>query len=175
MDTLLAWAPRAGLGHLRGRVDNHGMGATLRPADDAPSQVSIVCKRSGSRYRWVGLGALVAIGLTGALMVARLDSGTLLTRSGRPDLALSDAYGQTLAVLSILWGLLVVASASMAFWLHPRKPAAPAPICRRKRSRRSGSGVGRAIARMDRVLKFELAASVVSIALGASLGAGGLL
>ena len=175
MDTLLAWAHAlAWATYVGGSIT---MEWVLRYAQRTipPSQVSIVCKRSGSRYRWVGLGALVAIGLTGALMVARLDSGTLLTRSGRPDLALSDAYGQTLAVLSILWGLLVVASASMAFWLHPAQARRSRADMSQEEIQAERQRVGRAIARMDRVLKFELAASVVSIALGASLGAGGLL
>lgn len=175
MDTLLAWAHAlAWAVYVGGSIT---MEWVLRYAQRTmpPSQVSIVCKRSGSRYRWVGLGSLCVIGLTGALMVARLDRDTLLARPGHSELALSDAYGQTLAVLAILWMLLVAASASMAFWLHPAQARRSSPEMSQEEIQAERQRVGRAIARMDRVLKFELVASVVSIALGASLSAGGLL
>jgi hypothetical protein len=63
----------------------------------------------------------------------------------------------------------------MAFWLHPAQ---------RKRSRPEMTGdeinaerrrVGRAIKHMDRALKFELAAAVLCIGVGASLQSGGLV
>jgi hypothetical protein len=63
----------------------------------------------------------------------------------------------------------------MAFWLHPAQARRSSPEMSQEEIQAERQRVGRAIARMDRVLKFELVASVVSIALGASLGAGGLL
>jgi len=175
MDTLLAWTHAlAWAVYVGGSIT---MEWVLRYAQRTmpPSQVSIVCKRSGSRYRWVGLAALGAIGLTGALMVARLNGDVLSTRPGRPELSLTDAYGQTLALLSLLWVLLVAASASMAFWLHPAQARRSRPEMSQDEIQVERQRVGRAIARMDHVLKFELVASVISIALGASLNAGGLV
>jgi len=175
MDTLLAWTHAlAWAVYVGGSIT---MEWVLRYAQRTmpPSQVSIVCKRSGSRYRWVGLGALGVAGLTGALLVARIDTGTLLSRPGHPELSLFDPYGQTLATLTVLWALLVAASASMAFSLHPAQSRRSSPEMSQEEIQDERQRVGRAIARMDRVLKFELVASVVSIALGASLRAGGLL
>jgi len=139
-----------------------------------PSQVGVVCKRSGQRYRWFGLVSLAVAGVTGLAMVLRIDDADLAGRTGHPELSLADPYGRTLLLLAVTWALLAAAVGSMAFWLHPaqakRSPAGSTPeAVQRDRER-----VGRAIHRMDRVLKLELLLSIVALFLGASLHAGGV-
>ncbi|MCC6382541.1 MAG: hypothetical protein IT304_08520, partial [Dehalococcoidia bacterium] len=108
------------------------------------------------------------------IMVLRTDDADLAGRLGDPRLSLADPYGRTLLLLAIAWFVLAAAVAAMAFWLHPaqarRSPAEATPeAVQRERER-----VGRAIRQMDRVLKLERAVSLVALALGASLHAGGL-
>jgi uncharacterized membrane protein len=136
-----------------------------------PSQVAVVCKRAGSRYRWFGLAALVAIGVSGLAMALRLDGEGEAARR----LALSDSYGRTFWAGTGIWAMLLAASASMAFWLHPAQARRSRPEMTEAEVRQERARVGVAIRRMDRVLKFELVASLVSLGLGASLRAGGVL
>ena len=140
-----------------------------------PSQVGVVCKNAGMRYRWVALAALAVIGITGAVMLVRTDAASLAARPGSPELSLSDAYGRTMLLLAIMWCVLAAVVALMAFWLHPAQ---------RKRSRPEMSDVeiaaerrrvGQAISRMNHALRFELAVSVIAVGVGASLHTGGLL
>lgn len=140
-----------------------------------PSQVGVVCKNAGMRYRWLALGCLAVIGASGLAMILRVDDGELAGRLGSPELSLSDSYGRTLLLLTIAWGLLAATVAYMAFWLHPAQ---------RKRSRPEMSDgdvaaerqrIGRAIKKMDHALKFELVLSVISVGVGASLHTGGLI
>jgi uncharacterized membrane protein len=175
MDTLLgglhslAWATYVG-GALT-------MDFILRHAQKTmpPSQVGIVCKNAGGRYRWIALGTLLVIGATGLAMVLRTGDGDLADRVGDPRLSLSDAYGQTLLGLTLTWVLALAAVASMAFWLHPAQARRSTPDMTREQIQAERERIGRAIGRMDRVLRFELWLSLVSMALGASLHVGGIL
>lgn len=174
MDTTLGWLHAIGWSVYAGGAIT--MEWVLRYAQRTmpPSQVAVVCKRSGGRYRWFGLVSLLVIGLTGLGMVLRTDDADLAGRVGSPRLSLADPYGRTLLLLAIAWFVLAAAVAAMAFWLHPaqakRSPAEATPeAIQRERER-----VGRAIRLMDRVLKLELAVSLFALALGASLHAGGL-
>jgi hypothetical protein len=139
-----------------------------------PSQVGVVCKNAGMRYRWFALGGLVVIGASGGAMVLRVDSGDLAARAGSPALSLADPYGRTMLLLTAAWLALLATVAWMAFWLHPAQrkrshPGMTEPEIGAERQR-----VGRAIKRMDHALKFELVVSVVALAIGASLHSGGL-
>ena len=139
-----------------------------------PSQVGIVCKQSGMRYRWLALGSLVVIGVTGALMLLSTDDTALAGQAGNPALSLGDPYGRTVLLLSIVWLALFVTVAFMAFWLHPAQrkrshPGMTEPEIAAERQR-----VGRAIKHMDRALRFELVVSVLAVFIGASLHLGGL-
>jgi uncharacterized membrane protein len=139
-----------------------------------PSQVAVVCKHAGSRYRWVGLGALLLIGASGGAMVLRIDDAYLATRPGDPELSLSDAYGRTLLLLAIAWVALLAAVSAMAFWLHPAQSKRSHPGMTSEEIAQERQRVGVAIARMNRVLRFELVLAIVAAGLGASLHAGGL-
>jgi len=139
-----------------------------------PSQVGIVCKNAGTRYRWFALGLLVAIGISGGAMLLRIDGAELAAQNGG-RLSLDDSYGRTLLLLTVGWTALFVTVATMAFWLHPAqrkrsKPDMTAAAIAEERLR-----IGRAIKQMDRALKFELVLSVLCIGVGASLRTGGLI
>jgi uncharacterized membrane protein len=140
-----------------------------------PSQVAVVCKNAGTRYRWFALASLTVTGLTGAAMLLRVDDAGLAGRLGSPALTLSDPYGRTMLLLVIGWLALFAVVSGMAFWLHPAQ---------RKRSRPDMSSdeiaaerlrIGQAIKRMDRALKFELVTAVLCVGVGASLHGGGLV
>ena len=139
-----------------------------------PSQVGVVCKKSGGRYRWVALGALLVIGLTGLIMVLSTSDSDLAGRVGDPRLSLSDSYGRTLLLLTITWLLALAAVSAMAFVLHPAQAKRSKPDMTKDEIQAERERIGRAIKRMDRVLRFELYLSIVSVLLGASLHAGGL-
>lgn len=140
-----------------------------------PSQVGVVCKNAGMRYRWVALAALAVIGLTGGLMLLRTDDATLAAQAGAPELSLSDAYGRTMLLLTAMWTLLTATVAWMAFWLHPAQRKRSRPEMTDAEIAAERQRVGGAIKRMDHALKFELVVSVLAIGVGASLRSGGLL
>jgi hypothetical protein len=139
-----------------------------------PSQVAVVCKKAGQRYRWFGLASLLVVGISGLFMVLRLDSAELAARAGHPELSLTDAYGITLAALAGAWFVLLAAVCAMAFWLHPAQAKRSRPNMAEEEIRRERARIGVAIKRMDRVLRLELAVTVIALALGASLNSGGL-
>src|SRR3970282_1657631 len=100
MDSVPAWAHAAGWAiYVGGAIT---MEFILRYAQKTmpPSQVAVVCKNSGGRYRWFARAALMVIGLTGVLMLLRLSEADLAGRPGDPVLSLSDPYGRTLLLLS---------------------------------------------------------------------------
>lgn len=172
MDTLLAalhavaWAVYVG-----GSVT---MELILRYAQRTmpPSQVGVVCKNAGTRYRWFALASLGVVGITGALMLTRLDDSS---GYGASSLTLSDSYGRTMLLLALCWSLLAATVLAMAFWLHPaqRKRSQPGMSADAIAAERARIGV--AIKRMDRALKFELVLAVVSVGIGATLHTGGLV
>jgi uncharacterized membrane protein len=139
-----------------------------------PSQVGVVCKRAGMRYRWLALGALAVIGVTGALLLLRIDEAELASRPGSPEFSLSDPYGRTLLLLAVAWCALAAVVALMAFWLHPAQRKRSHPGMTDVEIAAERQRVGRAIAHMEKALRFELVLSVVALGMGASLHAGGL-
>lgn len=136
-----------------------------------PSQVGVVCKNAGMRYRWLALGCLIVIAVTGLFMVIRIDGGD----AGAPDVSLSDAYGRTLVLLTAAWLALTGTVAFMAFWLHPAQRKRSLPDNTPEEVAAERQRIGRAIKRMDHALKFELILSVISVGIGASLQYGGLI
>jgi len=140
-----------------------------------PSQVAVVCKNSGGRYRWFALGSLLVVGLTGVLMVLRQDTADLAGRPGDPVLSLSDPYGRTLLLLSAGWLVLATIVASMAFWMHPAQARRSRPDMTEDEIRAERRRVGLAISRMNHLLKTELVLSIAMVAVGATLHQGGLI
>lgn len=140
-----------------------------------PSQVGVVCKNAGMRYRWIALAALTVIGLTGGAMLLRSDSATLAAQPGSPVLSLSDAYGRTMLLLGTMWCCLAATVALMAFWLHPAQRKRSRPEMSDTEIAAERQRIGQAIKRMDHALKFELVVSVLAVGVGASLRRGGLM
>lgn len=174
MDSLLAWAHATGWAvYVGGAIT---MEVILRYAQKTmpPSQVAVVCKNSGGRYRWFALGALMVIGVTGLAMVLRLSDADLAARPGSPALSLSDAYGRTLLLLSVGWVVLAAIVATMAFWMHPAQARRSRPDMTPEEIHAERRRVGVAIARMNRLLKTELYLSIAMVAVGATLQQGGL-
>ncbi|MBI5947309.1 MAG: CopD family protein [Chloroflexi bacterium] len=139
-----------------------------------PSQVAVVCKNAGRRYRWFGLVSVLVIGLSGLFMVLRLDDGELAARAGSPELSLGDSYGQTLLLLTAAWAVLLACVSAMAFWLHPAQAKRSRPHMTEEEVKAERARVGVAIKRMEHVLRLELVVTIVAVALGASLHVGGL-
>jgi uncharacterized membrane protein len=129
-------------------------------------QTGVVCQRAGTRYRWFALASLAVVGVTGLLMTVRLDD---------PELALTESYGRTFWALVALWTVLTIAVALMAFVLHPAQRRRSLPDATEDDVKRERARLGRAIARMEFVLRLELVVSIVAVALGASLEHGGML
>lgn len=139
-----------------------------------PSQVGVVCKNAGTRYRWFALASLSVIGVTGLALLLRLNDGELAARTGSPELSLSDAYGRTMLLLAVGWAALFATVSAMAFWLHPAQRKRSLPGMTAEEIAAERARVGRAITHMDRALKFELIVSVLCIGVAASLPSGGL-
>jgi uncharacterized membrane protein len=140
-----------------------------------PSQVAVVCKNAGGRYRWFALGSLLAIGLTGVLMVIRTSTADLAGRPGDPVLSLNDPYGRTLLLLSVGWLVLMGIVATMAFWMHPAQARRSRPDMTQEEIQAERRRVGRAISRMNHLLRAELVIALAMLAVGASLHQGGLI
>lgn len=139
-----------------------------------PAQIGVVCKRAGSRYRWVALAMLGVIGASGLAMVIDTGDSGLRGRMGEPRLSLGDAYGRTLLLLTVAWAISLSLVSLMAFRLHPAQS-------KRVKVDRTPDEVaaerlrmGRAIHHMELTLRTELLMAFVAVALGASLRAGGL-
>ena len=175
MDALLAWLHTAAWSlHVGGAIT---MEFVLRHAQRTmpPSQVAEVCKNAGMRWRWFALGALLLVGVTVVLLVLRLSEADLAARPGEPRLALDDAYGRTLVYLTAGWVLLIAAVSAMGFWAHPAQRRRSSPEMTREQIQEERRRVGRAIRIMDRILRFELVTGIICVAVGASLGRGGLI
>jgi putative copper export protein len=175
LDTLLSWLHTAAWAIYVGGALTMEWVLRYAQREMPGSQVGIVCKNAGMRYRWLALGCLAVIGITGGWMVLRLDDAELLAREGTPVLSLSDAYGRTLLLLCVSWVLLAATVAFMAFVLHPAQRKRSKPEMTKEEVAAERERVGRAIGRMDKALKFELVLSAISVGLGASLHAGGLI
>ncbi|HEX6032677.1 MAG TPA: hypothetical protein VFY90_14695, partial [Tepidiformaceae bacterium] len=121
-----------------------------------PSQVGVVCKQSGMRYRWLALGALSVIGVTGGLMLVSTNDAELARQAGSPQLSLGDPYGRTMLVLAVAWAVLFATVSLMAFWLHPAQRKRSHPGMTEAEIAAERQRVGRAIKQMDHALKFEL-------------------
>ncbi len=175
MDTLLSWLHTAAWAIYVGGALTMEWVLRYAQREMPGSQVGVVCKNAGMRYRWLALACLVVIGITGGWMLLRLDDAQLLAREGAPVLSLSDPYGRTILLLTVTWALMLATVAGMAFVLHPAQRKRSKPEMTKEEIAAERERVGRAIARMDKALKFELVLSVISVGIGASLHAGGLI
>lgn len=174
MDSFIAWLHAIGwITYAGGPIT---MEWVLRYAQRTmpPSQVAVVCQRAGHRYRWFSLAALTITGATGFALWLRLDTADIISRERHPAMSLADPYGRTLLALVMVWVLLVAMVSLMAFWLHPAQARRSRPGMTHEEIQAERARVGRAIKRMEWVLRSELVLSIVAVGLGASLHAGGL-
>lgn len=159
IDTLLAWTHALGWSfHFGGALV---MELVWRPAQEGmpQSQIGVACQWMGRRYRWLSAGALGVLGLSGAVMAARSDQ----------SLSLGHAYGRTLALLVVLWVALGAVLTVLALSAHPGLHARMAPDATPDERQAARALVARAIVRMDRLLRLELALSALALLVGASL------
>lgn len=139
-----------------------------------PSQVGVVCKNAGSRYRWVALGALALIGASGLAMLIDTGDSGLRSRIGDPELSLGDPYGRTLVLLTFAWLVNVALVSLMAFRLHPAQSKRSHPGMTAEEIAVERARVGKAIKHMEVTLRTELVVAIIATAIGASLHVGGL-
>ena len=139
-----------------------------------PSQIGVVCKRAGSRYRWVALATLGVIGASGLAMVLDTGDTGLRGRLGDPRLSLGDAYDRTLLLLTIAWTISLFLVSLMAFRLHPAQSKRVRQDMTQDEVATERQRIGRAIHHMEITLRAELVTALIAMAFGASLHAGGL-
>ena len=139
-----------------------------RPAQEhmPMSQIGVACQRMGRRYRWIALAMLCVIGVT---------SLTMLPGRAPDTLTLSSRFGRSVLTLVLLWFVLVALVASMAFSAHPALHVRMSSDLDPDARAAARAEVGRAIRRMDRILRSELVIALVATVFAASLPAGGLL
>lgn len=139
-----------------------------RPAQEhlPMSQIGVACQVMGRRYRWLALAMLAVIAATGLALLPGRGPGTL---------TLSTGYGRTVAALVGCWVLLVALVVGMAFAAHPALHARGATELTPEARAAPRAGVGRAIRRMDALLRVELVVALAATLLGASLPSGGML
>ena len=139
-----------------------------------PSQIGVVCKRAGGRYRWLALAMLGVIGASGLAMVLETGDSGLRGRLGDPRLSLGDPYGRTLLLLTLAWAVSLALVSLMAFRLHPAQSKRVKHDMSQEEVAAERLRVGRAIRHMELTLRSELVTALVAMALGASLHAGGM-
>lgn len=158
-DTLLTWVHALGWSfHFGGALV---MELVWRPAQVGmpQSQIGVACQWMGRRYRWLSAVSLAVLGATGVIMAARADR----------SLSLAHAYGCTVAALVVLWLALATVLAVLATSAHPGLHTRMAPDATDEERRAARAAVARAIVRMDRLLRLELALSALALLVGASL------
>jgi uncharacterized membrane protein len=159
IDTLVTWAHALGWSfHFGGALL---MEVVWRPAQLGmpQSQIGVACQWMGRRYRWLSAGSLGVLGISGAVMAVRSEQ----------SLSLAHAYGRLLAVLVALWLALAVVLTVLALSAHPGLHARMAPDASDEERRAARAQVARAIVRMDRLLRLELALSTLALLVGAGL------
>ncbi len=148
-----------------------------RPAQqDLPgAQTAVACQRMGLRYRWIALASLLGVAVSGVGLL--FEAGHLATSAPvvRESLSLSAGYGRTMAALGVVWVALMANLALLTFIAHPGLHVRMTTDLTESEMRRAREKVGRAIRRMDRVLRFDLGLALLAMLLGASLPSGGLL
>lgn len=130
------------------------------------SQIGVACQVMGRRYRWLALAMLAVIAATGLSLLPGRGPGTLTASTG---------YGRTVLALAGCWVLLAALVVGMAFAAHPALHARGSADLTPEARAEARAGVGRAIRRMDALLRVELAVALAATLLGASLPAGGML
>lgn len=164
MDAVSAW-----VGTLAWSVYLGGvivMEVVWRPAQEhlPPSQTAVACAVMGRRFRWFALGALA---VSGAAALVRVIGSA-------PGPSAGDPAGRAVAAALVGWCALVALVAYTTVVAHPalhRRAAGHASDEERAAAR---ARVGRAIRRMDRVVRVELAVAFATTLLVASVPAGGL-
>jgi uncharacterized membrane protein len=124
-----------------------------------PSQVAIVCQASGRSYRWWSFVALTILMGTGIPLALRqtgaFDAGT--------------PFGLLLWILCGVWLMQVVVLALLAFRVHPDMHARSRASMSEEEIHLDRLRIGEAIRQMDRLLRLELAGTIIAVLLGSGL------
>ena len=121
-----------------------------------PSQIAVVCQRSGKQYRWWSFFCLLVLFGTGVLLARH--SGLVLNRLDLASVALWGLVTLWLAQLFIL-GLL-------SFRIHPDMHARLTSDMTPDEIKVERARVGQAIVAMDRTVRIELGCALVAMLLG---------
>ena len=130
-----------------------------------PSQIAVVCQKSGKSYRWWSFVCLLLLFATGVLL-ARHD-GLTFSRS--------DLVGVTLWALVTLWFVQLFILGLLSFRIHPDMHARLTSDMTGEQIKIERARVGRAIVNMDRTVRIELGCALLAMALGSLLQFGPLL
>lgn len=124
-----------------------------------PSQVAVVCQRSGRSYRWWSFYALLVLLATGIPLAWNRPGGF-------------DPGGATGAVtwaLCVVWLVQLGLLALLAFKVHPDMHARADATMSEAEIKEERQRIGQAIRRMDLVVRIELAGAIFALLLGAAL------
>lgn len=121
-----------------------------------PSQVAVVCQKSGRRYRWWSFFCLLVL----------LVSGILLADHDGASLDPKTIAGFALWALLVLWAVQMFILGLLSFRIHPDMHARLTSDMTPEQMKIERSRVGVAIVRMDRTVRVELLCAVVAVLLG---------
>lgn len=138
-----------------------------------PSQVNVVCGRMGRRYRWIALTALVVVAASAAAELVASDAVSWSTLGAHFSPA--SRHGRTLLLTVTGWSVLLVILVLLTVWAHPALHVRMEPDMSRRERERARARLRRAIRRMDRLLRADLAVAFATVLCAASLPWGGLL
>ena len=121
-----------------------------------PSQIAVVCQKSGKSYRWWSFVCLLVLFATGVALARH--SGLALNRL---DLASIALWG-----LVTLWFAQLFILGLLSFRIHPDMHARLASDMTEEQIKIERARVGRAIVSMDRTVRIELGCALVAMLLG---------
>ncbi|MBD3647393.1 MAG: CopD family protein [Pseudomonadales bacterium] len=124
-----------------------------------PSQIAVVCQRSGKRYRWWSFYCLLLL----------MATGLLLAQQHPAPLDPSTAYGLTVWMLCGLWILQLAILGLLSLRIHPDMHARLTSDMSPEEMQRERARVGVAITRMDRTVRIELFCAIAAMFLGTIL------
>lgn len=121
-----------------------------------PSQVAVVCQKSGRRYRWWSLFCLLALLVSGILLANR-DGASYDPRT---------IAGFALWGLIGLWAVQMFILGLLSFRIHPDMHARLTTDMTPEQMKIERARVGVAISRMDTTVRIELFCAIVAVLLG---------
>lgn len=124
-----------------------------------PSQIAVVCQRSGKRYRWWSLFCLIALLATGIPLALQHPAAFDPTT----------ARGLVIWILCGLWIVQMTILGILSFRIHPDMHARLTTDMSPEQMQAERARVGVAIVRMDRTVRFELFCAIAAMLAGSFL------